>query len=108
MSLKMNVFSHFYERGAEILFTEFQTHRIRFCGKNFDTFDNSQVMPLDKRPPTGGLSEGVQSPGIREVVLGTVPDFIDFHIHPRTFLWQMLRGLSGRGCPTLSFITMQW
>ena len=24
-----------------------------------------------------------------EVVLGTVPDFIDFHIHLPTFLWQL-------------------
>ena len=26
---------------------------------------------------------------MREVVLGTVPDFIDFHIHLPTFLWQL-------------------
>ena len=26
---------------------------------------------------------------MRELVLGTVPDFIDFHIHLPTFLWQL-------------------
>ena len=33
-------------------------------------------MPLEKRR-------------VREVVLGTVPDFIDFHIHLPPFLWQL-------------------
>ena len=44
-------------------------------------------MPLGKR--RGAVLEGVNSPRVREVVLGTVPDFIDFHIHLPTFLWQL-------------------
>ena len=55
------------------------------------------------------VSEGVNSPNVREVVLGTAPDFIDFHIHLPTFYGNcdaLLRGLSGRGCQTLSLITV--
>ena len=46
--IKMNVFSDLYE-GAEILFTVFQTHRIRFCCQNFDTIDNSLLIPVEAR-----------------------------------------------------------
>ena len=46
-------------------------------------------MPLEKPPPKGAVSEWVNSPRVREVVLGTVPYFIDFHIHLPTFLWQL-------------------
>ena len=40
-------------------------------------------MPLEKRPPEGIVSQ------VRELVLSTVPEFIDFHIHLPTFLWQL-------------------
>ena len=47
----------------------------------------------------GAISEGVNSPHVHEVVLGTVPDFIDFRIHFQLFYGNcdaLLRGLSGR------------
>ena len=46
-------------------------------------------MPLEKRPPRGAVLEEVNSPRVREVVSGAVPDFIDFHIHLPNFLWQL-------------------
>ena len=51
------------------------------------------VMPLEERPPPPQrrpFGRGEQSiPWVDEVVLGAVPDFIDFHIHLPTFLWQL-------------------
>ena len=65
-------------------------------------------MPLEM----GVISEGLNStPCVSEVVLGSVPDFINFHIHLPTFLWQLQcfveRIISGTGCQTLSVIAAQ-
>ena len=72
------------------------------------------LCPWRNGPPERAVSEGVIVPRVREVVLGMVPDFIDFHI--LLFISQqlfhgnydaLLRGLSGGGCQTLSFVTVQ-
>ena len=71
----------------------------------------TMLMALEKRPPREGrFGSGEQSPSAPGSVIGTVPDFIDFHIHLPTFHGNcdaLLRGLSGRGCQTHSFITLQ-
>ena len=69
-------------------------------------------MLLEKQPPEESILKGVNSPRVCEVVLGTVPDFIDFRKYSSfTFFYgdcvASLRELSGRGCQTLSFITVQ-
>ena len=55
------------------------------------------VMPLEKRSPEGGVSEGVNSLlCARQVVSGTVQDIINFYGNCDA----LLRGLSRRGCQT--------
>ena len=43
------------------------------------------IMPLEKRPSEGTVSEGVNSSRVREVALGMALDFKDFHIQLLTF-----------------------
>ena len=64
--------------------TEGMTHR--YLGYDSRVL---HIVPLEKRSREGPVGKGQIVPRVRDIVLGKVPNFIDFHIHLPTFLCQL-------------------